>query len=42
MSKKKEKRIKRLQKDHLIEKSGDYVEGGNVKNKYSKTGKIML
>ena len=35
-------RIKRLQKDHLIEKSGEYVEGGKVKNKYSKTGKIML
>ena len=35
-------RIKRLQKDHLIEKSGEYVEDGKVKNKYSKTGKIML
>jgi len=35
-------RIKRLQKDHLIEKAGEYVEDGKVKNKYSKTGKIML
>ena len=35
-------RIKRLQKDHLIEKTGEYTEDGKVKNKYTKTGKIML
>ena len=35
-------RIKRLQKDHLIEKVSEYLENGRVKGKYSKTGKIML
>ena len=35
-------RIKRLQKDHLIEKTGEYLENGRVKVRYSKTGKMML
>ena len=35
-------RIKRLQRDHLVEKTGEFVEDGKVKGRYSKTGKIML
>ena len=32
----------RIKKDHLIEKTGEYTEDGKIKNKYTKTGKIML
>ena len=35
-------RVFRLQKDSLIEKSGEYVENGTTKTKYRKTGTIML
>ena len=35
-------RIKRLQRDHLIEKIGEFVDNGKVKSRYAKTGKIML
>ena len=34
-------RIARLQKDHLIEKAGDYTENGHSKSRYCKTGRIM-
>ena len=32
----------RLQKDHLIEKTGDYKENGTLKSKYKKLPYIML
>ena len=35
-------RVKRLLKDHLIEKAGEYVENGTTKAKYRKTGVLML
>ena len=35
-------RIKRLIKDNLIIKSGEYSENGTVKAKYKKTGKSMI
>ena len=35
-------RVKRLQRDHLVEKIGEFVEDGRVKSRYSKTGRIML
>ena len=35
-------RIKRLIKDNLIFKSGEYSENGTVKAKYKKTGKSMI
>ena len=34
-------RISRLQKDHLIEKSEDYVDGNVTKARYRKTGVLM-
>lgn len=34
-------RIKRLQDDHLIEKTGEFVENGKCKAKYRKTGRSM-
>jgi len=35
-------RVKRLQRDHLVEKIGEFVEDGRLKSRYSKTGRIML
>ena len=35
-------RISRLQRDHLIEKDGDFVDGGTTKSRYHKTGTIIL
>ena len=35
-------RVKRLLKDHLIEKEDEFVENGTTKALYKKTGKIML
>ena len=35
-------RIFRLQRDHLAEKVGEYVENGTTKARYKKTGTIML
>jgi len=34
-------RISRLQKDHLIEKDEDFVDGGTTKSRYRKTGVMM-
>ena len=34
-------RINRLVRDRLIEKCGEYVEGGTTKARYKKTGVIM-
>jgi hypothetical protein len=34
-------RISRLQRDHLIEKDGDFVDGGTTKSRYRKTGVLM-
>ena len=36
------KRVCRLLKDRLIEKSGEYCENGTTKARYMKTGKVML
>ena len=35
-------RIFRLQKDHLIEKIGEFKENGTIKAKYKKAPYIML
>ena len=35
-------RVIRLQKDHLVERVGEFVENGTTKAKYRKTGTIML
>ena len=35
-------RVFRMQRDRLIEKSGEYVENGTTKAKYKKTGVAML
>jgi hypothetical protein len=35
-------RVLRMQRDRLIEKSGEYVENGTTKAKYKKTGVAML
>ena len=35
-------RIVRLQKDHLAEKMGEFVENGTHKAKYRKTGFVMM
>ena len=35
-------RISRLQRDHLIEKDEDFVDGGTTKSRYRKTGTIIL
>jgi hypothetical protein len=35
-------KIVRLLRDHLAEKSGEYVENGTTKAKYKKTGTLML
>ena len=32
----------RLQKDHLVERVGEFVENGTTKAKYKKTGVMML
>ena len=34
-------RISRLQKDHLIEKADEFVDGGTTKSRYRKTGVMM-
>ena len=34
-------RISRLQRDHLIEKDEDFVDGGTTKSRYRKTGVLM-
>jgi len=34
-------RISRLQKDHLIEKTDEFVDGGTTKSRYRKTGVMM-
>ena len=34
-------RISRLQRDHLIEKNEDFVDGGTTKSRYRKTGVLM-
>ena len=34
-------RINRLQKDHLIEKADEFVDGGTTKSRYRKTGVMM-
>ena len=34
-------RINRLQKDHLIEKTDEFVDGGTTKSRYRKTGVMM-
>ena len=34
-------RISRLQRDHLIEKDEEFVEGGTTKSRYRKTGVLM-
>ena len=34
-------KIKRLLNDHIIEKSGEYVENGTTKAKYTKIGVIL-
>ena len=34
-------RIRRLMKDNLIEKIGDYKENGRIKSLFRKTGRIM-
>ena len=34
-------RISRLQRDHLIEKGEDFVDGGTTKSRYRKTGVLM-
>ena len=35
-------RVIRLQKDHLVERVGEFVENGTTKAKYKKTGVMML
>ena len=35
-------RVIRLQKDHLVERVGEFVENGTTKAKYRKTGTMML
>ena len=35
-------KISRLMRDHLVEKSGDYIENGRSKSRYAKTGITML
>ncbi len=35
-------RVKRLLRDHLIEKTGEFVENGTTKARYKKTGALML
>ncbi len=34
-------RVKRLIKDHLVEKKGDYVDNGTTKAIYKKTGTML-
>jgi DNA-binding PadR family transcriptional regulator len=35
-------KIHRLQKDGLIEKTGEFKEDGVIRIRYKKTGRIML
>ena len=34
-------KIKRLMSDHIVEKTGEYVENGTTKAKYTKIGILL-